>query len=640
VLALNYTPLHNDDNLYLFHQGTHYHSFNMLGAHLGCEDGEEGVRFSVWAPNAKEARVIGDFNHWQGDKHKMKKSGKSGIWSLFIPGVEEGNLYKYEIKTDNNGINIKSDPYGFYSEVRPKTASVVYNLEGYNWRDEAWQKGNKKDSAYKKPMNIYEVHLGSWKQKEDGEFYTYRELAEELVEYVAEMGYTHIELMPITEYPYDGSWGYQITGYYSVTSRYGSPHDFMFFVDQCHQKGIGVILDWVPGHFCKDDHGLRYFDGKNTYEYEELRKAENVGWGTLNFDLGRPEVRSFLISNAVFWFEMYHIDGLRVDAVANMLYLDYGTKDDFCLLNKYGGNENLEAIEFMKIMNKAVFEYYPHALMIAEESTAWPLVTGPTYIGGLGYNYKWNMGWMNDTLRFMEMDPIHRKWNHNLLTFSFMYAFSENFILPLSHDEVVHGKKSLLDKMPGDYWKKFANLRAYFGYMIAHPGKKLLFMGGEFGQFIEWRYKESLEWFLLEHDQHKKLHHYVKTLNHFYKEENSLWERDHEAEGFQWIDPHDYSQSIVSFIRRGKTEKDFIVILVNFTPLVRENYKIGVPASGYYKEVLNSDEEIFGGSGQKNTNLIEAKKIPWHNQSYSIEIKVPPLAIIFFQCTSQGEEIE
>lgn len=623
----------------LFHEGINYHSYKILGAHPTTINNIEGTKFTLWAPNAKVVHVVGDFNNWDGQQHPMKKVSDLGLWSIFVKGIQEGELYKYKITTEKNEVLMKADPYGFYSEVRPATASKVCCLDGYQWQDHKWIENNKNKAVYNSPINIYEVHLGSWQKNKDNSFLNYRELAPKLANYVVEMGYTHVELMPVTEHPFDGSWGYQITGYYAATSRYGTPHDLMYLIDHLHQKGIGVILDWVPGHFCKDDHGLRKFDGKNLYEYQDEARSEN-DWGTLNFDLGRPEVNSFLISNAIFWFEVFHIDGLRVDAVANMLYLDYGKKEGEWKPNKYGGKENLEAVEFMKKLNTAVFKYYPNSLMIAEESTQWPMITKPTDIGGLGYNFKWNMGWMNDTLRYMERDDVFRKWNHNLLTFSFVYAFSENYILPLSHDEVVHGKRSLLNKMPGDYWQKFANLRAFYGYMMAHPGKKLLFMGGEFGQFIEWNYNNSLDWNLLEFDSHRNLQYYVKTLNHFYKDNNSFWELDCEEKGFQWIDPHDHNQCVVTFMRHSKKKNDYTIIVSNFTPVVRKNYRIGVPQLIKYQEVFNSDGEKFGGSGVENSESIKGKKIPWHNQPYSIQLTLPPLATIYLKPMKNAKKLK
>jgi 1,4-alpha-glucan branching enzyme len=618
-------------DLYLFHEGSHLHSYEMLGAHATTQDGVTGVRFAVWAPNARDVRVVGNFNRWQGDSHNMTIICESGIWSIFVPEIEPGEVYKYEIHTQQGNVLLKADPYAFSAEQRPSTASKVVSLADYVWCDGVWQDNKQNHNSFEGPMLIYEVHLGSWKRKEDGAFLSYRELADELVEYVAQMGYTHIELLPITEHPFDGSWGYQSTGYYAVTSRYGTPHDFMYFVDRCHQRGIGVILDWVPGHFCKDDHGLRLFDGTALYEHENLLRSENWQWGTTSFDFSKSEVVSFLISNAFFWLDVYHIDGLRVDAVANMLYLDYGKEEGQWIANRYGGNENLEAVDFLKKLNQLIGQHLLQKPMIAEESTAWPLVTRPPYVGGLGFHYKWNMGWMNDMLRYMAMPPIHRKWHHNLVTFSFMYAFSENFLLALSHDEVVHGKKSLLDKMPGDYWQKFANLRCFYAYMMAHPGKKLLFMGGEFGQFVEWRYQSGLDWNLLGYDMHQKLQNYVRDLNYFYRQENVLWEEDHSWRGFQWIDPHDYSQSVITFLRSGHDPDDIVLVVCNFTPEVRHGYRIGVPKLGAYEEVFNSDWEMYGGSGQQNSQMLKAEALTWHNQPCSLELCIPPLATIYLK---------
>ncbi|GAB6157239.1 1,4-alpha-glucan branching protein GlgB [Desulfotomaculum varum] len=594
------------------------------------QNGVPGVRFVLWAPHAREVRVVGDFNHWQGHRHVMQRVNNCGLWSLFIPGLKALDLYKYEIHTEQGDVLLKADPYAFYSEIRPGTASKVYNLEGYNWQDQAYLAQKSTLPVYERPVLIYEVHLGSWKRRCNGEFLNYCELAEQLVDYAVDMGFTHIELLPIMEHPYDPSWGYQVTGYYAVNSRYGTPWDFMYFVDYCHRRGIGVILDWVPAHFCQDVHGLSRFDGSPLYEPANPLRAANRQWGTLHFNFAREEVISFLISNALFWLDIYHVDGLRVDAVASMLYLDYGRAEGEWLPNQYGGKENLEAVAFMQKLNETVFRYHPDALMIAEESTAWPAVTKPAYLGGLGYNYKWNMGWMNDMLRYMQLDPVHRKWHHNLLTFSFLYTFSENYILPLSHDEVVHGKKSLLNKMPGDYWQKFANLRVLYGFMIAHPGKKLLFMGGEFGQFIEWNENQSLDWHLLDYEMHRRLHRYVKELNHFYKSEKSLWQLDHQPAGFQWIDPHDYNQSIITFLRRARDPMDYLIIVCNFTPVVREGYRIGVPRAGDYLEVFNSDWLSYGGSGEVNGRVV-AEHTAWHNQPYSAVIKVPPLAVVFFK---------
>lgn len=609
--------------IHLFHQGNLFQSYKMLGAHFTQEENVRGVRFSLWAPNAKRVSVLGDFNSWDRTKNPMLRIEDSGIWSLFVGGLKEGDLYKFLIETAQGEFLEKADPYAFYAELRPKSASRVFDLDGYEWGDQNWYKSKAEQNIYERPVNIYEVHLGSWKQKEEGVFYTYRELAEDLVDYVVEMGYTHIQLLPVAEYPFDGSWGYQVTGYYAVTSRYGTPKDFMYFIDRCHQRGIGVILDWVPAHFCKDGHGLALFDGTSLYEAEEMQ-----GWGTLRFDYGRPEVKCFLISNAHFWFEIFHIDGLRVDAVASMLYLDYGREHGQWSPNRYGGNGNLEAIELIKKMNEVIFADFPQAMMTAEESTEWPQVTWPTHAGGLGFNFKWNMGWMNDVLKYMEIDALYRQWKHNWLTFSFLYAFSENFILPMSHDEVVHGKRSLIDKMPGDYWQKFANLRVFLGYMMAHPGKKLLFMGGEFAQFIEWRYYEGLEWHLLSFPMHKMFHDYVQQLNRFYQGEKSLWEIDYGWEGFQWIDCNNDQQSIIVFLRKGKEKGEELIVLCNFTPQYYENYRIGVPEEGKYQEIFNSDKDEYGGSGKVNSDLQITENINWHNNSYSLVIKVPPLAFI------------
>jgi 1,4-alpha-glucan branching enzyme len=620
-----------------FHSGADFQIYRVLGAHIVNENRRDGVRFTVWAPNAEHVSVVGDFNCWQGKNNPLIKISEYGVWSVFVEGVEELDLYKYEIQTNMNKKFLKSDPFAYYSELRPATASRVYGLDKYCENTGKYASKRSGINVYKSPILIYEVHLGSWIKNDNNEFLSYRELGDKLVPYMIEMGYTHVEIMPLSEHPYDGSWGYQSTGYYSITSRYGNPQDFMCFIDKCHKGGIGVIVDWVPGHFCKDEHGLSTFDGTPLYEYENKMRAENYGWGTLNFDFSKPEVRSFLISNAYFYFDIYHVDGLRVDAVASMLYLNYGKKDGEWAPNKYGGNENLDAVAFMKKLNEVIFRDFPNACMIAEESTSWPMVTKPTYIGGLGYNFKWNMGWMNDTLKFMEMDPIHRKWCHNLLTFSFMYTFSENFILPLSHDEVVHGKRSLLNKMPGDYWQKFAGLRLLYGYMMAHPGKKLLFMGGEIGQFIEWRYDQELDWFLLEYEMHKKLKNYVSELNYYYRNDKSMWEMDYEEAGFKWIDPNDYSHSIITFMRKSEDLSKYTIVLCNFTPVVHENYRIGVPELKDYYETFNSDSELYGGSNQRNSTNMRAQEVNWHNQPYSIEVKVPPLAVVYFKASNMEE---
>ncbi len=616
----------NDRDLRLFAQGKMYEIYRILGAHPVTVQGVKGVRFAVWAPNAKSVAVVGEFNKWNGQVDLMLKDPQTNIWTRFVDNANIGDLYKYQILTIDEEILYKADPVAFYSQKRPETSSVIADLNGYQWSDDVWQKARTQRPVYESPINIYEVHLGSWKRKDNGEFYTYRELAEEMVDYVVEMGYTHIELLPIMEHPFDGSWGYQITNFYAVTSRFGTPKDFMYFVDCCHQRGIGVILDWVPGHFCKDDHGLRLFDGRPLYEYSDPRQAEKSEWGTLSFDFGSEHVQAFLISNAIFWMEMYHIDGLRVDAVASMLYLDFGKAEGHWIANRKGGRENLEAIAFLQSLNEQVFARFPDTLMMAEESTDWPLVSAPAYLGGLGFNYKWNMGWMNDMLKYMRVEPEWRSQHHQQITFSLLYAFSENFILPLSHDEVVHGKRSLIDKMPGDYWKKFANLRLLLGYMITHPGKKLLFMGGEFGQFIEWNEQQPLDWFLLNYEMHKKLHEYVRSLNHLYKENMIFWDDDHRQDGFSWIDADNSKQSVIVFLRKARDES-YLVIVCNFTPKVYRDFKIGVPELGEYKEIFNSDAMVYGGSGHLNCDNLHAIKSPWHQQPYCLEINIPPLAV-------------
>lgn len=618
-----------DDQVFLFHEGTNYKSYQMLGAHLTTRNRRKGVHFGVWAPNALWVSVVGDFNHWDISANPMVKRSSSGVWETFVPGAEEYQLYKYAIGSASGDILYKYDPYAYYSELRPGTASMIYDIEGYSWGDAAWQSEKAKRQASNQPMLIYEVHPGSWRQKEDGEFLDYRELAHELVDYVLDMGYTHIELMPVMEHPFDGSWGYQVLGYYAVTSRYGTPKDFMFFVDYCHQKGIGVILDWVPGHFPKDAHGLARFDGTALYEHEDPRRGEHPQWGTLIFNYGRYEVQSFLISNAIFWLEYFHVDGFRVDAVTSMLYLDYARED--WIPNEYGGNENLEAAAFLKRLNDTVYSFYPGTLMIAEDSSQWPKVTAPTASGGLGFRYKWNMGWMNDTLRYCSMDPIYRKWNHNLMTFSLTYAFSEHFILPLSHDEVVHGKHSLLDKMPGDYNMKFAGLRTLFSYMIAHPGKKLTFMGGEFGQFIEWKYDSGLDWLLLDYEMHRKMKDFVKALNHFYLENACFWENDDDWDGFRWISPDDCDWSVFAFMRMGHAPGEYIIAVFNFTPVYREQYRIGVPKEIGFFEIFNSDMTQFGGSGIVDEDVIPVENVPCHGFEQSITLSLPPLSAVFYK---------
>ncbi|MDQ0255938.1 1,4-alpha-glucan branching enzyme [Evansella vedderi] len=631
----------SEQDIFLFHQGTNYYSYKLLGCHQITFDNETGYRFGVWAPNAKSVSIAGNFNNWDGTNYPLEKINNEGLWLGFFTDIPANEPYKYEIETQQGNCILKADPYAFQSELRPATASLTPSNKGYEWKDKKWQRKKSQINVYKSPILIYEVHLGSWKTKEDGEYFTYREMAKELVPYVKSLGYTHIELLPLAEHPFDLSWGYQITGYYSVTSRYGSPEDFKYFVDQCHQHNIGVIMDWVPGHFCKDDHGLRLFDGSPLYEYADSRKAEKKSWGTLTFDFGRPEVQSFLISNALFWLKEFHIDGIRVDAVASMLYLNFDKHDnEEKIYNSFGGEENLEAYAFIRKLNEAVFHYEPNILMMAEDSSDLPLVTAPTYMNGLGFNFKWNMGWMNDMLKYMKLDPVHRKWHHNLITFSFMYTYSENFLLPLSHDEVVHGKKSLLDKMPGDQWQQFANLRLLYGYMMAHPGKKLLFMGGELGHYAEWKDKEQLDWHLLDYPLHRSLFNYVKQLNRFYLEHKALYELDHSPEGFEWIDPHNIDQSIIAFRRRGTNPDEELIIVCNFTPNVYYDYKVGVPRPGKYEEIFNSDEISFGGSNQLNEKEHFSFPKEWHGLAQHINIKVPPLAISIYKCADKSPNIE
>ncbi len=617
---------------FLFHQGTNCRAYEMLGAHLTEENGEKGVRFTVWAPNAKEVSVVGEFNHWDTRVNKMSKIDDGEIWKIFIPGIKEGDVYKYAIMPQHGGPHImKADPYGYHAEVAPATASRVYDMNHYEWQDAEWQEKKKRTQSYGQPMLTYEVHLGSWRRTPEGNQLSYRDMAEQLVNYAKEMNYTHIEFMPLCEHPYEGSWGYQATGYYAATSRFGTPDDLRYLIDKAHQAGIGVIMDWVPGHFCKDDPGLRDFDGRNLYESDNPQRADNAGWGTTNFDYGRTEVQSFLISNAIFWMDQYHIDGLRIDAVANMLYLDYGRQHGEWQPNKYGGNGNLEAIDFLHKLNEAVFREYPQALMIAEESTSWPNISKPVYMGGMGFNYKWNMGWMNDTLSYFSLDPIYRKWHHDKITFSMMYAFSENFVLPLSHDEVVHGKCSLINKMPGDYWQKFAGLRAFFGYWMAHPGKKLLFQGGEFGQFVEWKWDTSLDWHLPEkYEMHTKMLEFSKNLNKFYVENKEFWQVDFDWGGFEWIDCDNADDSMLSFIRRAD-DGEFVIAICNFTPAVRHGARFGVPKAGVYEEVFNSDAAEFGGSNVLNENDIPSQEVPWNNRAQSIQVTVPPLATIYLR---------
>ncbi|HOO25985.1 MAG TPA: 1,4-alpha-glucan branching protein GlgB [Clostridiales bacterium] len=615
---------------YLFHQGNNFKAYEFMGSH---RLDESRVVFRVWAPNAKQVFVTGDFNGWDNTANPLEKINNQGLWEGIVEGVKLFDAYKYFITAKNGRQLLKSDPYCFHAETRPGTASKFYETLGYKWGDSAWYASKVNSNPYDEPMNIYEVHAGSWRLHEDGNPLSYRDLADQLVPYVAKMGYTHIELMPLGEFPFDGSWGYQATGFFAPTSRFGEPKDFMYFVDRCHQSNLAVILDWVPAHFVKDEHGLADFDGNACYEYSDRSKGEHLQWGTKVFDYGRPEVQSFLISSAMQWFDRYHIDGLRVDAVASMLYLDYGREHGQWRPNKHGGKENLEAVAFIQKLNQAVFEFFPHALMIAEESTAWPLVSKPVHSGGLGFNFKWNMGWMNDCLRYFSTDPFFRVNHHSLLTFSLMYAFSENFVLPISHDEVVHGKHSLIDKMPGSYEEKFDGLKVFLAYMMAHPGKKLLFMGQEFAQFIEWDYKKQLDWFLLDYEKHATFSEYVRQLNLFYKKTPAFWEIDYSWEGFDWIAGDDNVNSVVSFLRRDKAGNEVIAIF-NLTPVSHESYCIGVPKSGYYKCLLSANEVRFGGSEEKPVKTRRSKAKPMHGFDHSIELSLKGYDAFYFVKTN------
>ena len=622
----------SDLDLHLFGEGRHWEVYNQLGAHLRTVDGVAGVNFAVWAPNAQAVSVVGDFNAWDGRRHPMQKQIDSGIWELFIPGLPVGEKYKYRVVRDGGPCD-KTDPYGFAAELPPRTASIVTDLSQFTWTDQDWLGRRAETNPQERPVSVYEVHLGSWRRFADGpmDWLGYRDLAHQLVEYCLEMGYTHVELLPVSEHPFTGSWGYQTVGYHAVTSRYGTPEDFMYFVNHCHNNGIGVILDWVPAHFPKDDHGLRQFDGTALYEHADPRQGEHPDWGTLIFNYDRNEVRNFLLANALFWLDKYHIDGLRVDAVASMLYLDYSREEGEWIPNTYGGRENLGAISLLQEFNKLVYERHPGVMTIAEESTAWGGVSRPTYDGGLGFTFKWNMGWMNDTLRYFHHEPIHRRFHHNELTFSMIYAFTENFVLPLSHDEVVHGKGSLLDQMPGDLWQKYANLRLLYTYMWTHPGKKLLFMGSDIAQWNEWNADENLQWDLLQWESHQGVQNLVKDLNQIYQSEPALHQVDFEPGGFEWVDCMSSETSVLAYLRRAQDPDDHLLICCNFTPVPREDYRVGVPADAWYHEIFNSDSQHYAGSNVGNGRGIRAEKIEAQGRPLSIQLTMPPLGVAIFK---------
>ena len=624
-------PVLTDYDLHLLGEGTHYKSYEKLGAHLRVHQGVRGVHFAVWAPNALRVSVVGDFNRWDGRRNPMRAC-QGGVWEIFLPGLIQGEVYKFEIKSRVNGYLVeKADPYGFSAEMRPKTASVIWDVTQFGWHDEEWMRTRAERQGLAAPVSIYEVHLGSWKRKDNNDFLSYRELADDLVEYLGDTGFTHIELMPVNEHPFDGSWGYQPVGFFAPTSRHGTPDDFAYFVDTLHRNGFGVLVDWVPGHFPRDTHGLGFFDGTHLYEHEDPRLGEHQDWGTKIFNYGRAEVKNFLLGNALFWLERYHIDGLRVDAVASMLYLDYSRKPGEWVPNVFGGNENLEAIEFLKKLNEICHQEYPGIITAAEESTSFPGVSRPTYLGGLGFSLKWNMGWMNDTLVYFEKDPVYRKYDHGQLSFSLIYAFTENFILPLSHDEVVHGKGSLIDKMPGDIWQKFANLRLLYGYMFGHPGKKLLFMGDEFAQWKEWEHDQSIDWHLLNYRDHQGMRHLVRDLNALYKAEPALHQVDFEWQGFEWVELHDWENSVLAFLRRGKDPSEVVLVVCNFTPVVREPYRIGVPIPGFYREILNTDSHIYGGSNVGNSGGTWAHHGEWGGRPFHLSLKLPPLGVVYLK---------
>jgi len=631
----SFSPVLSEDDLYLFNQGNQYRIYDKLGAHPCLHQGVSGVFFAVWAPSATRVSLVGDFNQWNGLRHQMRSRGSSGVWELFVPHLKPGLLYKFEIRTGDGTLLIKSDPFAFHFEKRPKTAAIVHDIEGFPWTDQGWMAERAAQDSLSLPAAIYEVHLGSWRRRveEDNRWLTYEEAADELVPYVKDMGFNYVQFLPLSEHPFDASWGYQVTGYYAPTSRHGTPQDLMYLVDRCHAEGLGVILDWVPAHFPKDPHGLEYFDGTHLYEHEDPRQGLHRDWDTLIFNYGRDEVRNFLTANALFWLDKYHFDGLRVDAVASMLYLDYSREEGDWIPNRFGGRENLEAIDFIKNLNTKVFELFPGVITIAEESTSWPGVTLPVHLGGLGFMYKWNMGWMHDMLTFISKDPVHRRFHMDKLTFALLYAFHENFILPLSHDEVVHGKASLLSKMPGDDWQKLANLRLLLGYMYGEPGKKTLFMGAELGQWSEWSHDKALEWDLLQYEPHKGLQNFVRDLNRVYCSEPALYELDYDPEGFQWIDFRDTDANVVSFIRKGKDPEQILIFVFNFTPVPRMDYRIGAPRPGFYREVINSDSAAYGGSNIGVKGGVTAETRPWHNQPCSLSLNLPPLGMLVLKPT-------
>ena len=626
----------SDEDVYLFNEGSHFRLYEKLGAHLVKQDGGAGTHFAVWAPNANHVSVIGEFNGWNKGRHPLHPKGQSGIWEGFIPTIDKGTLYKYHIGSRFDGYRAdKADPFSIFNEIPPKFASIVWDLD-YQWQDKEWMATRRQRSGLDRPMAIYEMHVGSWRRiiEEGNRSLSYRELASQLVDYLDHMGYTHVEFLPIMDHPFFGSWGYQVTGYFAPSGNYGTPQDLMFLIDTLHQRGIGVILDWVPSHFPTDEHGLAFFDGTHLYEHADPRQGYHPEWKSYIFNFGRKEVQSFLISNALFWLDRYHVDGLRVDAVASMLYLDYARKEGEWIPNKYGGRENLEAIEFLRRLNAEVYTCHPDVQTIAEESTAWPMVSRPTYVGGLGFGLKWDMGWMHDTLEYMSKEPIHRRFHQDKLTFRMLYAFHENFVLPLSHDEVVYGKGSLFGQMPGDDWQKFANLRALYGYMYAQPAKKLLFMGGEFGQWAEWAHDGSLEWDVLQYAPHAGLQKWVRDLNRLYRYEPALHEMDCDPAGFEWIDGNDADSSVVTLIRKGKTTSAIFLVACNFTPVPRIQYRVGAPRPGYWREVLNSDAEDYCGSGMGNSGGVEAVPVPHHGRPYSLVLMLPPLSVLFFKSES------